>query len=601
MYAHLFVGVFLVYLPFVHGDVSWLDGGHLTAAAVELGVPHATGFPLFVICAHALTLVPFGSLAFKVALLSSLAVAGATTLVLGIARNNGARAWPALCGALLFPFTFQVWLNGQLAEVYALNAFLIALLAYLLWRPKPRIETALFVTGLGLGSHATFVGAAACMWVVLIVNERCFRRMLKGVPILFVGALIIAYLPLAAGRETLTNWGGGSVATMSGLWDHLTASGIRDSFAEEMGSQDHLGHQISTWMDLAGGELFPVLLGLFLLSYFWMPQRRIFVAMLAVLIVDMLFSCFINPMGQQDLQTGMPGALMLGIGVSLTAGLSRFPSPKFRRVAEVARVTVLIALSVMQIGERWHDRDTDSVAGMHGRFVMLELLPDSTLFATGDNVPGQSLYLQSVEGLRPDALVLVSQQISDETSVQYAYSRAGRDMPDSYLSAPQDASFERVRALYSAAIKERPVYWRLSIGAFDKVVRPHLRPGLFVHRMELESQPRRCHQTLADSSSGVLSRMTRFQEPTFRTRNEFSEYSRMNALWCIFAGREQRGLAMAQHAVTLAPSSVRALTMFATLVRRSSPERAREYLMRANAIDPTYERSGRLLKKYFGD
>jgi len=332
-----------------------------------------------------------------------------------------------------------------------------------------------------------------------------------------------------------------------------------------------------------------------------MPRKSVFVAMLAVLVFDMLFSSFVNPMGQQDLQTGMPGALMLAVGTSLCAGLAEVDWERYRRSAAYARLICLLGLCSLQVAHRAQDRPTDSFAGMHGRAVLLDLLPDSTLFATGDNVPGQSLYLQSVEGLRRDTLVVVSQHVADENSMRYAYKRAGREFPKGYGEAPGEGSFERVRSLYSNDIKSHPVYWRLAIGAFDKVVRPHLSPGIFVHRMELKPQRRRCHRSPAQSSLSLIPRMGRFEEPTFRTLREFSEYSRMNALWCVLADRPHRGLAFARYAVELSPSSVRALTLLGTLSLTIDPATARSLLERAQAIDPTYTRSSLLLKKYFAD
>ena len=124
--SHLGIAVGLCLVPFVQGQVSWFDGGELSAAAAGLGVAHPTGFPLLCVLGYAAQLLPLGSVPFKLALLCALAVGATTALIHATAVANGARAWPAALGALFFPGVSVVWLHGTVVEVYALNACLIA-------------------------------------------------------------------------------------------------------------------------------------------------------------------------------------------------------------------------------------------------------------------------------------------------------------------------------------------------------------------------------------------------------------------------------------------------------------------------------------------
>src|SRR5512135_2533179 len=57
--------------------VAWVnlgeDSGDLLAASATLGIPHPTGYPLFVLLGRVATFLPLGSLAFRINLVAALA------------------------------------------------------------------------------------------------------------------------------------------------------------------------------------------------------------------------------------------------------------------------------------------------------------------------------------------------------------------------------------------------------------------------------------------------------------------------------------------------------------------------------------------------
>src|SRR5436853_2714386 len=59
-------------------DIVVGDSPELITAAVTLGVAHAPGYPLFTVLGHLFSLVPFGSIPFRINLLS--AICGALTI-----------------------------------------------------------------------------------------------------------------------------------------------------------------------------------------------------------------------------------------------------------------------------------------------------------------------------------------------------------------------------------------------------------------------------------------------------------------------------------------------------------------------------------------
>src|SRR6267142_5694231 len=57
--------------------VAWVnlgeDSGDLLAASATLGIPHPTGYPLFVLLGRLASLVPVGSVAFRINLVAAIA------------------------------------------------------------------------------------------------------------------------------------------------------------------------------------------------------------------------------------------------------------------------------------------------------------------------------------------------------------------------------------------------------------------------------------------------------------------------------------------------------------------------------------------------
>src|SRR5439155_9139405 len=148
----------------------------ITAARV-LGVPHPPGYPLYTMLGHLAGLLPLGSPALRVNLLSAVlhaAAVGLTALLtfrlLGpdgrppaadrarpparpepAAAAAAARALAAPVGALLLAFSTAFWGYATVAEVFPLNTFLAALLLLLLleWARRPQRLALLFASALG--------------------------------------------------------------------------------------------------------------------------------------------------------------------------------------------------------------------------------------------------------------------------------------------------------------------------------------------------------------------------------------------------------------------------------------------------------------------
>ncbi len=197
--------------------VTGEDAGELLAAAHGLGVPHPPGYPLWTLLAHGFDrLLPWGTTAWRVSLLSGVTSAAANTVLLAIALKTLRHRAAAWTGAALFAVSLTHWLQAVIPEVYGLNSLLllsgVLLLVRLRERASPRrLATLAAVCGLGLANHTSAVPVAAVLAVgAVLVAPQLLRR-----PAVVAGAviagllplLLYAYLPWASARDPYLDWG----------------------------------------------------------------------------------------------------------------------------------------------------------------------------------------------------------------------------------------------------------------------------------------------------------------------------------------------------------------------------------------------------------
>src|SRR5262245_39465819 len=101
------------------------------------GVPHATGYPLYVLVVQVFHhLVPFGSSAWRANLLSAVFGAAAIAVLYRLLRLLDVRPAVGAATALTFAFTVTFWSQAVVAEVYTLHILLTVAVAACLarWR-----------------------------------------------------------------------------------------------------------------------------------------------------------------------------------------------------------------------------------------------------------------------------------------------------------------------------------------------------------------------------------------------------------------------------------------------------------------------------------
>ena len=210
------------------------DSGELVAAAHTLGIPHPSGYPLYVLLGKLWTLlVPLGSVAYRMSLFSALFAGIAVGLLFLAARALGVGRLAAAGAAVAFAVSPSFWGEANVQRVYSLNACFVALatlLAMRWWaegeapisaseasshrsfhrRDRLFINIAL-VCGIGAANH-TFLavwGASFFVFAALVVDRSLLRRartLLAAAAAALLGLSIYGFLVFRSRQDPRLDW-----------------------------------------------------------------------------------------------------------------------------------------------------------------------------------------------------------------------------------------------------------------------------------------------------------------------------------------------------------------------------------------------------------
>lgn len=254
---------------------SW-DTAELQGVPYLLGISHPTGFPLYTLIGYAWShAFAFGSIAWRLNVMSGIAIAVSCAAAYGVAFEFGADLPIALFATLWFAVTPNIWQHASRAEAQDLAVMCSALAIYAFVRWMKGAPDAWFVAafglfGLGLAAHPNAV------WLLpaLIVGALIARRRPAPKPVALSLALIVAclmlylYLPLRSAyvvahgldpAASLAGAGGGlfwnynDPRTPSGFISELTGSQFQTP-GYFLASFNPLHVQDALWTFISGTE-----------------------------------------------------------------------------------------------------------------------------------------------------------------------------------------------------------------------------------------------------------------------------------------------------------------------------------------------------------
>jgi tetratricopeptide (TPR) repeat protein len=420
----LAAGVFVVYALGACRTIYVGDSGELVTAVAVLGIPHPSGYPLYVMLGKLWTLfVPFGSIAFRMSLFSALCAAAACGLLYRICRETRLPIAASVLSALLFAWCPSFWAEANVQRVYALGALFVAWTTLLAvrWHASADDEDAaraprlfagtLFVAGLGATNHTFMaVWAVAFLAFAAITHPALFRRarpLVAGGLAFAAGLLPYLYLPIRSRQDPVLDWGNPetlgalvNVVTRRDFWGRRFIESPADlvpivaDFAK--GFRQEIG--------FAGLAL--VALGI--AAALAVPAHRRLLLLPSLVVLGNLAAVALHG-SRSDIfiwhRYDIPSYMML-------AWVAAFGGAFL--VTRLPRLGLLILLApawLLLQGFPAQDRSRYRIAEDFSRTLLATLPPGAHLAASDDNILFVLMYLHLVENLRPD-VDLVLQGVS---------------------------------------------------------------------------------------------------------------------------------------------------------------------------------------------
>ena len=391
------------------------DSGELVTAVHLLGIPHPSGYPLYVLLGKLWTLVlPVGAIAYRMSLFSAAAAAATCGALYVLCRRLSLRPVASGFSASMLAVVPSFWAEANIQRVYALNALFVVLATAAAWswctNHKVRaLAAAFFVCGLGATNHTYMaVFAAALGAFALIAEPALLRRPLAlggCAAALLAGLTPYVYLPLRSRADPQLDWGNPEtldaflrVVLRAGYWERRWLQTPSDLFVI---AADYV-RSLGTELTLVGAGL--AVLGA--LAWGAVPaargesRRRAFLILPLLAMAANLAALALHG-SRADLfiwhRYYIPSYVMVALlsGIGCHVFLARLP----RRLRPLI---LLVPVALAITGFRANDRSRFRIGEDFSSLVLQALPPGAHLIADDDNILFTLMYLHFVENRRPD-------------------------------------------------------------------------------------------------------------------------------------------------------------------------------------------------------
>jgi len=405
------------------------DGNELATIPYIMGLAHSTGYPLYTWLGKLFTYLPIGDVAHRMNLMSAILGAGGVGLVYLISLNLTRRRLAALFTALLFAFSRTFWSQTGIAEVYAPNIFMVALMLLLLLKWADAEEEGrksapwyflgfCLAFGLSLGTHLSNLGFAPAFVVfILLIRWRILLeplKLLSGAGLFSLGVAQFLWLPYKASTLNDQFMLRNAPSTLKGIYSYTLGAFPQFKFAFPIQAiPDRI--VLYLWLLRQNVGWAGMLLGLYgMWELLFRRPKRFFLLILMYLVHVFFFVQY----RAFDLDVFFIPAhlfyvLFVGVGLAsligyLTWAIGRLSGKMSRHVltgfAHYLLAIVLILTVAGQVRANWEGNDYSSDTAINDFYDnVFELLPaDSVLLGRGGVFGYDMFYYRLVYDVRPD-------------------------------------------------------------------------------------------------------------------------------------------------------------------------------------------------------
>ncbi|MCL4263993.1 MAG: DUF2723 domain-containing protein [Anaerolineae bacterium] len=457
--AFVIVILLPVYLLTMSASVGAADTFEFQVVTPKLGIVHPTGYPLYLLLGKLFTLLPVGTLAWRLNLASAIYALVAMSIFYLLVYRMLRHPLPAILSATVTGLSLTFWSQAIIAEVYALHALIVMVALYLMaeiggWRlvighrslvighrlsstpspahpftPSPAHVYALaFTLGLGLTNHITtlFLLPPALLTILFTARPTSpithhasrithhgqritdnglpitdYRFWLKTAVALLLPLLLYTYLPL---RWQAVN---GEAMGLARFVDWVVGGRFQGALQLRAWLDDPVRYQIVGRLFLTNwGWWGLALAGLGLVVMVRRQWRTAVILLLAWLGYTFYALNYYVP----DLAVFvLPAQLVVGVwwAVGLAFGWALVQRAVYRwQWPDVTPLVLTFALipALTMVADHWavNDQSGPNPLEQWGRAVLaLPLAEGAAILADSEKI-APLLYLQVAEGLRPD-------------------------------------------------------------------------------------------------------------------------------------------------------------------------------------------------------
>lgn len=452
----------MLYILTLYPSVGFMDSGELAAACYTFGIPHPTGYPLFILIGYIFSHLPFGSsIIYKLNFLSAIESAFSVVVTyytslqlsgyllsklfkaqlkknqnlkqknknhdqienvsneLGANKINQVNYFLSFAAAICIGLTPTFWQNALQVEVYALHTLFLSFIIYFAVKIFTSVSfdkknwIGLFVfTGLSFSNHLTTVFIIpSLIYLIYFCNsnrmgsyKQIFTLVIYSIP----GILLYAILIIASSNEPYLNWS--NVSDVSNLFDHLRGADYSNLM---FSSSAKFSVNAADFFKHLPAELnyLPLLLSLAGFVVLWKYFKSFAVFSFLSIIFTLLYSFNYNIVDINSyyflayyfLILALPGGILylisFGKPENMLTAKNNFNSAKNKIIA------FTIILVILSAGINYSDNNNSSdYANAELTLNSINPLPQNSVVITYDwaYIYSASLYYQLAEKIRPD-------------------------------------------------------------------------------------------------------------------------------------------------------------------------------------------------------
>ncbi len=504
-----------VYCLTMSPTVTMEDSGLFITAAYFGGIAHPPGYPLYVMLGQLFVLIPFGSAALKVHILSAVIATAACCCLYACLVILTRNRLIAFIAALSYGLSATFWSFAIRAEVYTLNAFFFfAILALCLKLNESYDSRWLFFTaflfGLSLTNHWPLILLTSGTFVILLfqyVRQMLSPRVMAGgIICLGLGLLPYLYLIIRSYMGTYIS-SFDLVFNLPDLWWYISRRIYPGNRVDILFSE-----QLSQVVQYAGyfmqrfalHEISPLgfatsILGMGVL---WLrfPRKVFFSLLLGFLSSTVFLKFFHYDIYDEYNRETFLGYQLVPFGVAvLTGGLFLHRVMETQLLSEVKRRMLAVGLGgailVLSFSANLQQNNMgrDTFAFDYAEILLKYLPSEAVLMVEGDLDTGPVMVAHLIDGVREDVRL---------------YAQSGWFLGNRLYSARHENSFEANLILKKFINQQKTVYMPFLHGQFSDMLRKHFHianNGLF-SRVSVSPAPFETSAALLDDVRDFLTR-----------------------------------------------------------------------------------------------